>query len=507
MASEIVLASLVERVISGSMWVSAAQILTNIFGMISVFVLARLLDPVDFGLVAIASTITAILVAVTEMSLAQALIQHRAPDDSHFHTAWTLGLLRGLLLTVLLCAAARPIALFYDEPRLEAVIYVLSISVILPGLDNPRRIMLIKDLIFWQQFLLTVFGKLTSVVVSIAVAWIWHSYWALVVGQIAGQLVSTVMSYLILPFVPRLTWSRARELWGFSIWLTLAQAVRTISLRVDQLVLGHFLGPAVLGYYAMGDRLSQIPTRESTAPLRSTLFPALSQISDDMPRLRQAYQRIQSLVTYVALPAGIGFALVADPVVRLAMGETWLPAVPILQALSVVLALQTVSQLVYPLAMSRGQTRLLFHRDLQVFLFRVPVIVGGLMFWGLTGLIVARVVTDLALLLVNLLLVRRISALSLRQQLQVNVRGLVAVVVMSLCVLGLQRLLQLWLVPGTAARMIELAGCIALGALVYPAATALIWLLQGRPACNEAILLKIPAMLLRKLGMARPDRA
>ena len=155
---------------TGSAWITGARVTINAIGFISTIVLARILTPADFGLVALGTSFLAIITAVTDMSLTQALVHHRAPQDDHFHTAWTLNACRGLALAAAMCAAGRPLAALYDEPRLEWLLYALALSVVIGGLTNPRIVMLSKKLIFWQDFLLSVSERLVAVVVSITIA-------------------------------------------------------------------------------------------------------------------------------------------------------------------------------------------------------------------------------------------------------------------------------------------------------------------------------------------------
>lgn len=145
------------------------------------------------------------------------------------------------------------------------------------------------------------------------------------------------------------------------------------------------LGGIQLGYYSVGSNLAMMPTREATAPLTQTIYPAFAGIHNDPGRLAAAYQRVQALVAAVALPAGIGVAVTADPLVRLALGDKWAPVIFIIQSLASVFALQTLGSLVQPLGMAKGETRVLFVRDTQMFCLRVPIMIGGLLLYGLPG--------------------------------------------------------------------------------------------------------------------------
>ena len=485
----------------GSAWITGARVVINLIGFVSTLVLARILTPADFGLVALGTTILVIVTAVTDMSLAQALVHHQSPEDDHFHTAWTLNACRGLALAALMGAAGHPLASLYNEPRLEWLIYALAFSVMIGGLTNPRIVLLSKQLVFWQDFLMSVSERLVAVIVSIGVAIYFRSYWALVAGAVAGQFAAMLISYAILPFRPRIVWNRARELWSFSIWLTLGQAMNTINWRFDQLLIGHYLGRSVLGAYAVGDNLAQIPTREAIAPLTHTLFPAFSRIAEDKPRLAMAYQRAQALVTAIALPVGVGFGLLAEPMVLALMGEKWRSAIPIIQALSAVFAFQTLGSLVQPLGMATGATRSLFQRDLVMFALRLPVTIGAMLLWGLTGLIYARVATGLTAAIVNMTLVRQLTGLSLRGQLIANQRSLAAVAVMAAGVMALDAQFN-HQTPNLTDLVVELGLRAAVGAILYLGATIALWQVAGRPTGAEREVVSLASRLVLKARKA-----
>ena len=484
------------RLLRGSIWVAAARALVNLLQFASTIFLARLLTPADFGLVALGTTMLAIVNSVTDMSLSQALIHHKEPTDEHFHTAWTLGAIRGLVLGAFVAAIGLPMAGFYHDSRLPGIMLAFGIATFLGGLTNPRRVMLAKDLVFWQEFLLSVSQKLVTVVLAIGIAWYYQSYWALVIGAVVGQVFADIISYTFIPFRPRFGVRHARELWSFSIWLTLGQAMSTINWRFDQLLVGSLLGRSALGFYSVGDNLAQTPTREATAPLTKTLYPAFSRISDDPVRLRRAYFRSQTLVTAIALPAGIGVALIARPLVELTMGAKWLPAVAIIQALSVVFALQTLGSLVAPLAMSLGHSKLLFRRDAQMFVVRLPIIIVATYAFGLPGLIYARCLTGMIAMVVNMTLIRNLIGTRLREQVGSSWRALGAAAAMALVVIVLQAML-----PASSAhegQLLAITVSIAAGALAYVGASTVMWWISGTPDGPEMEFQSLLSKILKR---------
>ncbi len=494
------MADLKSRVLVGSLWLAGARAVVNAMGFLSTIVVARLLLPEDFGLVALGTALMVIVRSLTELSMAQALVHHRDPHDDHFHTAFTLNAARGVALALVMSVAARPMAWVYDDPRLEPVVYALAASMLVSGLLNPRQFALVKDLRFQQQFVLTVAENVVTVAVSIAVAVIWRNYWALVAGLIAGQVVKVVLSYTMLPYRPRVCWSRASELWSFSLWMTLSNAINTVNWHSDQLVVGGLLGRTSLGLYAVGNNLAQIPTREAVGPLKETFFPALARIADDPERLRQAYQRSQSLITFLALPLGVGLALVAEPAVLAAMGEKWMPAVPVIQALSAVFALQTIDSMVQPLGMAMGETRKLFTRSLVLFIVRVPLVVAATILAGLQGLILARVFISIFGMFVHLALVRELVGLSLRDQILVNWRSLAAAATMVAGVSAWHATAVPVMARDEWAAALLVGQLALLGAPLYLGTALLLWLFARRPDGPEAEALAMCQAAVNRLA-------
>ena len=146
------------------------------------------------------------------------------------------------------------------------------------------------------------------------------------------------MSYVLIPYMPRFSFAHWRNLFSFSSWLALSSGLNALNWRADQLALGAMLGDGPLGQYTVGDNLASLPVRETTAPISNVLFPAFSRLQDDPARLRQAFLRSQRLLVAMALPVGVGFALVAGPFINLVLGPQWTSAALVAQILGAVFA-------------------------------------------------------------------------------------------------------------------------------------------------------------------------
>jgi O-antigen/teichoic acid export membrane protein len=494
------------QMMRGAAWVAASRVLINGIGFASTLLLARLLSPDDFGVVALALTFIAIVGSVTEIPLSTALIQHTEPERAHFDSAWTLSMLRGAILGIVLALAAVPLARLYGDARLVPLIWVLAVLTFIQSLASPMVVKFTRRLDFKQDFIVGVAKKLSGFVFALFIAWTYQSYWALIVGQAASEIITVIVTYILAPYRPRVTLSHARELLGFSVWLSLVQVIQTLNYRFDNLFIGYFLSSADVGQYSYGTNLALLPTREATAPIAQTLFPAFSLVRHDRERLRGAYTRAQTLLCAIALPIGIGFAAIADPLVHILLGDKWAPAVLVIQVLSSIFALQTLASSLHPLAMAIGETKALFRRDVANLAVRLPLVVGGLFVGGFAGIVFARIGSGLASIFMNMALVKRFTGLSIAAQLAANKRGLAASAAMVAGIVLFQKLVP---TPSTL-----WAGCVFLGAQIAIGGAAYVlfcyaaWVAERRPDGPEAEVFAMARGALRRLnGLQRNNNS
>lgn len=486
-----------EKLARGVVWLGFAKVLVNILALCSTFVLARLLTPEDFGLVAIATTILSVIGPITELSLSSALIQHKQPTAAHYHTAWTLNVLRAILVTVLFVVMAPWVAGYYSDERLELVMFAIGLSVLIGGFTNPRVAALTRNLEFMPSFILAVSQKLFGFVVGVGLALAYESYWALLGGTLASQAAGVIASYVVAPHKPKICVSEARELWSFSVWLTLGQTVNTLNWRLDHLMVGSMLGPKPLGTYVVGDNLASLPTREASGPIEQALFPGFSAVRHDRDALIRVYLRAQALICSAVLPLGFGVSLVADKLVPLALGNQWGDAIIIVQVLACVFALQTLGNTVQPLAMAEGATKLMFQRDLFSFAMRVPIIFLGMWFGGMVGVVYARFVTGCLAILINMFLVRRLIGVSIVYQFMNCIRSLVSVAVMSVAVILFTRYVSAG--DSISGGLLHLLVVSVLGATIYVLSHLTMWRISGAPVGPESEFMAYGRKILDKL--------
>lgn len=482
----------------GAFSLGGTRIATNILNAGAIILLARLLTPEDFGIVAIASSVLSVVQSCTELSLGNALIQKDKVSKSHIDSAWTLALIRSLFLAGLFVLLSWPLSIAYANPDLVPVFIVSGLTGAIAGIQNPMMALVSKEMRFGPTALYQFSQKALSLVFAIALALTLHSYWAIIAGNALGVLGAAFISYLVLPYRPAISFKNTREIWGFSGWLFVKQLCETLNWRIDQIILGLFLPKAQLGIYAMADNLAVIPARETIHPVRQALFPGLANLTGDINRMTGAFLRAQASIAMITAPLGIGLALVAEPAVKIALGDQWLEAIPYVQIAAVLYSFGTFSVALQPVAMAMGRTRMLFIQQLIALCVKVPLLVGGLVLGGLLGAALGRALSEFISMLIEFIASKMLLGLSLGKQFAAHGVTALGIVAMAAGVLLLQKALALTELGALA----ELCLQVAAGGLCYCGAVLLAWLALGRPegAVTELIGMagRIASLLRRR---------
>lgn len=478
------------RVAIGAVWLVGARLSTKFLDLIGMLIVARILTPADFGLFALASSVLLIVSAVSDLSLSDAIVQMQNPDDRIYDTAFTLGLARGLLLAAILCALALPFAHLYGDGRIAPILFSLAGVPILRGLSSPRMASLQRTLQFRPVFILETVGKFGAFTASVAISYLTQSYWALVAGIITTPLLWGVFSYRYAPYRPAFALVGWRQFVSFSGWLTLSNAVNTVNWQSDRFFIGGRLGTAVLGQYTVGSELASLPTNAPVLPVMQALYAGFAQMASDLPRLRTAYLTSQCVVMALALPIALSVAAFATPIIVFAIGPEWLQSATVVQILAPVFAVQLLTAPAHSIAMSTGQTKSIFRRDVLAFAIRLSAILAGLWAAGFIGLVWARVFSGSALVLLNLLLMQRILGISLLAQLLAPWRSFLSGALMTAFMIEGGRYFDVF--NGTGLPNILLVGILAvLGFCVFYASHIALWAINKPVVSAERKLLDI----------------
>ncbi|WP_425410941.1 lipopolysaccharide biosynthesis protein [Hyphococcus sp.] len=470
------------RVAHGAAWIMGAGLFARLIGAVNTIIIARLLVPEDIGIVAIATITMQLLQGVSDIGVSQAVVKFRDADRDDLNTLFTFSLARGVLIGVILFAAAPLAAQFYDDERLFWAFAGISVFPVLLGLINPKFYEFERELKFSREFLVTVANRLLGVAVSLTIAILFRTYWAIILGMLASVFVQLVLSYMLRPYLPAVSVKSFRRLVGFSGWLGGVSFMAALNNKLDVPILGRFIGQGGAGVYFIGFQLSEMVAGQVAMPLTRAIFPGLAEMQGDPARMRRAFLRGVEALGAFAMPAAFGMAFVASDFTYVVLSEKWSAAVPAIALLAPVVGLQSLFFATQSYAVALGLTRLVFLRELVFFITRMPVFIWAAWAHGLHGAIVAAAVMGLFHVALNLALYGRASGAPFWEPLAAARRPLGAVAAMaSWFVLVRPHFMAIGdLTP--AMRLFIDAG---MGAVIYAAALYLLWRLAGRPAGIE----------------------
>lgn len=474
--------------LKGAYLLVGAKGLSSVIGLASMLILARLLTPEDYGLVVLVDAAVTLLAAVTELQMASVLIHLPKVDDAHFSTAWTLNLIRAFVLCALVILLAPALADFYTEPRLLDIAYVSSVALFVGALLNPKMAIPIRDLDFKKEFILGVSQKVVGFVVTVGVAYQMRNYWALVLGTLATQLCALVVSYWCYPFRPSFTLSRVKDLWTYSVWLTLSNFVKTLNVKLDQFMVGKMFSTQTTGIYSLGNRLSTVLFTDTLGAALRVVSPSLRQQVNQPETLRKSFLHMQSLVCLVFLPLACVVSAVSEPLIWLALGPNWVEVTEVFRLLVLAFCLEAIGGVGLAVVMATLNTRLAFYRDMVSIATRTGLMLAGLHLGGFTGLLVGRTLSSLLDLVFYHFIAGRVTGLGVGTQIRSNWRTLLS------CMLVYPVLYLAptpdWATPEShsALQAIWLAVLVALGLCMQACAQAMLWWLSGRPDSTEKAL-------------------
>jgi len=348
---------------------------------------------------------------------------------------------------------------------------------------------------FTKDFWVTVINKLAGVIVSITIAVIFRTYWAIILGLLTGGLVQLILSYALKPYLPRFTFASFNKVFGFSSWLAGVSFMAALNNKLNALIVARFAGPADAGNYYMGSQLSELATTEISIPITRAIYPGFSSLQDETSKMRLAYLHGVEALGMIVIPIAFGFAFVAQDLVVFLLGTKWSNAVPVIQIIAPVMGLQTLFLATQSFAMAQDRTKLVFYREFFFFFIRTPVIIFATIQYGLLGATYSFAMMGLIHLSLNLALYARLSGESFWQPLWFARRSFLGATAMSFYFLLLHPHLALLDEIPTALRL--LADVFA-GAIIYLTTVYVAWRSEGRPDSVEQALIQFIKERLNK---------
>ena len=329
-----------KTVFSNFIWRFAERCGAQLVSAIVSVILARLLMPADYGVVAMVTVFITVLNVFISNGLGNALIQKKNADDTDFSTVFYTNIVFCLTLYTLLFLASPLISRFYNRPEMTPMLRVLGLVLIISGVKNIQMAYVSRNMQFKRFFFATLGGTLASCVLSIAMAYWGYGIWALVALHLVGYTVNTAILWFTVEWRPGRLFSlrRLKGLLAYGWKLLAASFLDTVYLQLYPLLIGARFPKEELGQFDKGRNWPDQITQSINASIDGVLLPVLSAEQDDKHRVREMTRRAIKTSSYVMMPLMAGLAVCAEPLVHLLLGEEWMPCVPFLQIFCVIYA-------------------------------------------------------------------------------------------------------------------------------------------------------------------------
>lgn len=337
----------------------AGQGVRFVLNLGSTMVLARILSPHDFGLIAMVMAVTSFIMVFKDLGLSMATVQRFEINHGQVSTLFWINIIFSVLLMLITLALAPAVAWFYKDPRLVAVTAALSTALLFGGMTVQHQALLRRQMRLSALTTIDVLSMAGGILTAILCAWRSMGYWSLVWMQIVTAFINAVGVWLVSGWIPGRPVRRAgvRSMIAFGGYLTAFSFVNYFARNFDNVLIGRFSGAQSLGFYSRAYSLLLFPIGQIVAPMTSAAVPALSQLQNDPIRYRNYYLKGLNLIAYLTFPLVIALAILSAEVVELVLGKQWMDAVPIFRVLAITAMFQPIVSTVGWIYISLGQTR------------------------------------------------------------------------------------------------------------------------------------------------------
>jgi len=358
--------NLKEKGIQAFIWDFFGKIITHGMGLIVSVFLARLLEPSDFGLIAMVMVIVGIAKVFTDVGLGAALIQRKKVLLVHYSSVFYFNVFVGLILTLITYFSAGWIAYFYNNQELMPLVQVISLSFTINAFSSVQTTKLRKEL---KYAVLTKIGFIASLIsggIGIFLAFHGAGVWSLVAQTLSMEVIYNILIWFLSKWSPSLlfSWKALTQLWGFGFRLFAAGMLDAIYIRMDYLIIGKIFEPATLGFFQRAKSLNRMAVTYSSGSLMSVLFPMLTKIQKDLPRFQKVVIKGLKLISFITVLLFGGLYLIAEELIVILFSEKWLLSVEYFKLLALSGFAYPVNALLVNVLKSRGNSKTFLHIEI-----------------------------------------------------------------------------------------------------------------------------------------------
>jgi len=452
------------QVSSGLFWSAGARIGQQFIQFGFSVVLARLLSPGDYGLLAMVMVFTGFAAMLADAGFGSALVQKPDLGEEHVHTVFWVTVVSGVTLTAITFLAAPWLAVFYAAPALKPIFRVVALTFTISGFGNVPLALLQKRMQFKTIAKITTWSLVVSGIIGLVLALLGAGVWSLVAQALAALLLNAILGCIASKWVPRSIFRIAalKNLWHYAGHLYGFNFINYWARNADSLVIGKFFGAPALGIYSRAYGLMLLPITQVNSVISQVLFPAFASIQNDKPKVKRIYLRAMGIVTLTTFPIMFGLVVTAKPFIYTVYGPKWLEVAPILQILAFVGAMQVLINSTGWIFTSQGRTDLMLKWGVRFSIVVVASFAAGLAMGSVRAVALCYCVANVLFIYPWLAVAGRVIDVKFKEILATVAAPFVCSLAMAMIVAGVHLLL-----PSVWQPWKTLATLVSVGVLVY----------------------------------------
>ena len=400
MASE----KLKHKVASGVAWSFSEKLLSMVVQMVVSIVVARMVAPADFGVMAIMTFFTSVALAIVDSGFSQTLIRKTAPTDEEYRSVLTFNVVVSVVLYIILVAVAPLVARIYDADIITDIAPVLFLVLPINSLCVVQTVMYTREFRFALLSKIVFLSSLISGIVAVVMAILGCGIWALVAQRLLMMGIKAVAFWSLRRWrtSARFSFKPLREMAPFSLRLLATDLIASIYNNVAQLFIGKMHSTSTLGYYSQAQKLKDLPVTSTVQAVQGVTFPALAQIADDDDKFAEGYLRIVRMLGFVIFPVMLMFVAIAPDMFMLLLGEKWMPTVPYFEILALSGLLYPIAIVSYNILKTKSDGRVIVRLEVAkrvvmtaMLCYTIPMSVEAIA-WGMTAMAVVEFILNSA---------------------------------------------------------------------------------------------------------------
>jgi teichuronic acid exporter len=372
------------QLVSGVLYTALEKYSGIVIQLVITAVLARLLPPADFGVVAVATVIIAFFALFTDMGISTAIVQNKTLTDDDLSNIFSFTLWSGLALALLFFASSWLIGGYYDNSTLTIICQLLSLNLFTSSITIVPNALFYKNKDFKYIALRGLTVQTACGIIGVGAALLGAGLYALVIPPILSGILLFVISVRRYPQKAQLTWGLVsiRKIFSYSAYQFLFNVINYFSRNLDKLVIGKKLGMKPLGYYQKSYSLMMLPLQNITAVVTPVIHPIFSDFQNDLEKLATGYERIVRFLSFVGFPLTVGLYFTARELTLIIFGPQWLPSIPVFKILAVSAGVQVVMSSSGSIFQASGDTKSLFVCGVFSAVLNVTGILFGVFYFG-----------------------------------------------------------------------------------------------------------------------------